>query len=199
MHGLCIHYTARCCCSICWSHQEKCYDADLHRQQIEDLLSRGEAHLTTEESLEDYVSNNGNITLDQSIKESREMGDICDSTKQNKTITLPPRRYLLLGKTMSLDLNEKLQELTTKIQLIHTVENAPEPMNIFTSHFQLLQNTLDQYQILVSLTNTCSRKTRQEIFHNTITILNIDYTTMIYQEQTEEDLIRRWISTPMHR
>jgi hypothetical protein len=68
-------------------------------------------------------------------------------TPQNKAITLPPRRYILLGKAMSLDINEKL----------------------------------------LSLTNTCSRKTREEIFQNTLTILNIDFTTMIYQEQTEDD------------
>jgi hypothetical protein len=36
------------------------------------------------------------------------------------------------------------------------------------------------------LTNASSRKTRQEIFHSAISILNMDFQTMIYQEQMED-------------
>jgi hypothetical protein len=48
-------------------------------------------------------------------------------TPQDKKITLPPRRYILLGKTLNVNDNQKLRALTPAINNIHSTENAPEP------------------------------------------------------------------------
>jgi hypothetical protein len=87
MHGICKHYTASCCCNICWILCAQCPDSTEHFEAVERLLLRGEGHFQEEEDFSDYVSKNEFLTMDKPNKRFKEMGNICDSTKQDDNFT----------------------------------------------------------------------------------------------------------------
>jgi hypothetical protein len=112
------------------------------------------------------------------------------TTPQNRTISLPPRRYILQGTTSHTLTEEILNELRTFLNRTHHASSAPEPLNKMTSHYQLHHHILNKNLLFISLTNTSSRKNRQEIFLRSLDILRMEPSSLIYQEQTNDRLGR---------
>ncbi|XP_023726660.1 uncharacterized protein LOC111874973 [Cryptotermes secundus] len=117
------------------------------------------------------------------------------TTPAGKTITLPPRRYILFGNILSPLTQELLQEYSAHLREHHTLSKAPEPLARLNSHLQILQVHIDhppqsEMNLIISLTNTSSRTVRQAIFLAAIRILGITPYTMLIQEgSTKEPLL----------
>jgi hypothetical protein len=79
-----------------------------------------------------------------------------------------------------------LPELTAFLNDCHHPAAAPEPLITLTSHFQLFRHILNTKKLFISLTNTSSRKTRQEIFLRTLQLLNLQPVTLFYQSPVIE-------------
>jgi hypothetical protein len=77
---------------------------------------------------------------------------------QQRTITLPPRRYIVIRKVRNQITNEQLTALKTDMDKLHTISNAPEPMTNLTSHFEVMMHRADNTKTVISLTNLSSRK-----------------------------------------
>jgi hypothetical protein len=107
------------------------------------------------------------------------------TTPTDKTITLPPRRYILITKTTHEISDHQLQEATAMIEEFHTLSRAPEPMARYTSHLQIFYVVEDRSLIVISLTNTSSRIIRQQIFTQLLRILNLQPAFLTIQEETE--------------
>jgi hypothetical protein len=109
------------------------------------------------------------------------------TTPQNKIITLPPRQYLLICQSQKPVSNDQIEDLNLYLRHHHHPASAPEPLLNLTSHFQILNHLLNKNHLYISLTNTSSRKTRQELLLTAMHILQLTPKTFIYQEQTSEN------------
>lgn len=106
---------------------------------------------------------------------------------QNKNITLPPRRYILIAMALK-EIQEPLpSSLITIIKYLHHHAAAPEPLNQYGSHFQIFRHQVNTKKLFISLTNTSSRKIRQQLLLQTLQHLNLLPIKLIYQEQSIEN------------
>lgn len=140
MHGMCKHYTALCCCTICWRFQAQCFDADLHRDSVEQQLLRGEGHITEEENFEDYVSNHDFITMDQSIEGSQQVGNICNSPKQSNNTT--SKEVHITGKSNVLGHKRKITVTDKYVQSENKRRDFPKYIN--NTEYRLHNNDLSR-------------------------------------------------------
>jgi hypothetical protein len=109
------------------------------------------------------------------------------TTPDNKTVRFPPRRYILRGQTVEKITPATLNNLRSFLQKTHHPSSAPEPMINLTSHIHLDVHILDWKTLRLTLTNTCSRKTRQEIFLQSLAILKMTPEFLFYQEKDEDE------------
>jgi hypothetical protein len=66
------------------------------------------------------------------------------TTPQNKIITLPPRRYIVIGSVPKVPTNDQLEDVKLMLDMYHNPAAAPEPMIQLQSHFQILQHVLNK-------------------------------------------------------
>jgi hypothetical protein len=113
-------------------------------------------------------------------------GCLTFTTPQNKRVTLPPRRYMLIGLTKLPLTNEILEDIRLFLEMNHHPHAAPEPLITMTSHLQIAHHALNTNKIFIQLTNTSSRQMRQKILLTIMRMIGMEPKTHIYQELKEE-------------
>jgi hypothetical protein len=103
---------------------------------------------------------------------------------QNRQLTIPPHRYILIGTVPHPPSFVQLQDKTTFLNHHQHPHAAHEPLSPFTSHFQIHQSVMNPLKLFISLTNTSSRATRHQLFTRTMETLELKPQILIFHEQT---------------
>jgi hypothetical protein len=175
MHRLCVHFKAKCKCSICWDFCAQCPTStrcqdNCHQQLIQGKYfsnDLGDSDIKT-------IADEFPLSLDQYIFASSGMGHNNNSAEQNfndSSKTIHSNRH-----SASTPITISTRQSQDIFDLTHNSAAAPEPLINLVSTLQILHHTLNRMEKYISLTNTSSRQIRSSIFTKIIQELQINST-----------------------